>query len=1100
MNQKAIDIINACWDKQDPELNLSGLRLPKKLTDADFAPGSELRRKLAMCTHIKTLSLEHNELGEIRGLEGLSSLQQLYLFDNEICEVQGLEGLSSLQLLHLNSNQVSEIRGLEGLSSLQQLDLRSNQINEIRGLEGLSSLQQLNISNNQISETRGLEGLSSLKELRLYNNRISKIHGLEGLLSLWSLDLESNQISEILGLDRLSSLQHLKIGGNYIREIRGLEGLSSLQELRLFNNQIKEIRGLGGLSSLRQLDLAFNQISEIRGLEGLLSLQQLDLTSNQISEIRGLEGLLSLQELHLASNQISKIRGLERLSSLQQLNIAGNQIQKICGLERLSSLQQLNIGGNQIQKICGLEKLSSLRYLHLYNNQISETSGLEHLTDLEVLDISNNNVSDINGLLPWLTRTINPLRIELKDYILNVKRGDLNVYGNPLTTPPMEVVQRGNEAVIEYLEAALKKNLQPLNECKVIIVGDGAVGKTSLMKRVVYNSFDPDEPTTHGINKIAWRDIYNAKGENITVNVWDFGGQHLQHSLHQFFFSKRVLYILVLNPRTMGNAAYWMGQVEKLGGDSQVLVVFNAKDEKDTEASFATSYYELCKTYQQLSETYFTVCCANDADTGIATFKQALTAAILAQPDLATQYPTDWYNIKKAIEEKVKLRQDNFYVHYDEYIKICLANNYPNADRQKGLLVQLDDIGSIVFFDRDDINHLQVLNPEWITTGAYAILTSAITHANNGYLTMADLSEIFKEEKAIFSDKEIKIKYETVHIRYILDLMQHYNLCQKNPFDTHSTSYLVPAALTGLPVADFSHYKQTGKHYRFEFDVKFEMIVIHRFIARNLNKAKDKEFWQSGIVIKDDNSETWALVETNQLSGVIDFWISGAEIRGFWEHIRRDMRAICKIYRNIKIEETVFYSKGGVEAFLSYEELLDYLKSDDGSLEARIRVPSHGVIKVDLLEVLENFESRESLEKMVREIREGIRIGFADSKEGLRKLSEENEMIMNLVKISQEESKAILTELLQKIDTALSNEQAAERLAALDAAINEQLANLPETIVTQWAALNSKANDGVEVKARLKLKVPIIPFLLDYEGETLVDMKKLGKKLRGIVF
>ena len=921
MNQKAIEIITACWHNQDPILNLSGHTLNQKLNDADFVHGSELRRRLAMCTHIKTLYLEDNALSVIRGLEGLVMLQ----------------------LLRLNGNQ----------------------INEIRGLEGLSALQHLFLSNNQISEIRGLEGLSTLR--------------------------------------------YLYLGGNKIKEIKKLEHLSSLQHL------------------------------------------------------------------HLNDNQISKIKGLEHLSALKQLYLDDNQISQIQGLERLFELQVLSLSCNQINKIKGLEHLSALQRLYLGDNQINEIPGLEYLKALTILDLASNNISDISGLLKLFARFESPLQVVAKKHWKEFAKGEINIYGNPIITPPMEVVQRGNEAVIEYLEAALKKNLQPLNECKVIIVGDGAVGKTSLMKRVVYNSFDPNEPTTHGINKIAWRDIYNAKGENITVNVWDFGGQHLQHSLHQFFFSKRVLYILVLNPRTMGNAAYWMGQVEKLGGDSQVLVVFNAKDEKDTEASFATSYYELCKTYQQLSETYYTVCCANDGDTGIATFKQALTAAILAQPELATQYPTDWYNIKKAIEEKVKLRQDNFYVHYDEYIKICLANNYPDADRQKGLLVQLDDIGSIVFFDRDDINHLQVLNPEWITTGAYAILTSAITHANNGYLTMTDLSEIFKEEKAIFSDKEIKIKYETVHIRYILDLMQHYNLCQKNPFDTHTTSYLVPAALTGLPSADFSHYKQTGKHYRFEFDVKFEMIIIHRFIARNLGKAKDKEFWQSGIVIKDDNSETWALVETNQLSGVIDFWISGAEIRGFWEHIRRDMRAICKIYRNMKIEETVFYSKGGVEAFLSYEELLDYLKSDDGSLEARIRVPGHGVIKVDLLEVLENFESKESLEKMVREIRDGVRMGFA-------------------------ENKSMLNELLQKIDTALSNEQAAERLAALDAAINERLGELPQEIVTQWAALNSQANDGVEAKAKLKLKVPIIPFLLDYEGEFAFDMKKLGKKLRGIVF
>ena len=34
---------------------------------------------------------------------------------------------------------------------------------------------------------------------------------------------------------------------------------------------------------------------------------------------------------------------------------------------------------------------------------------------------------------------------------------------------------------------------RPLNEAKVILVGRGSVGKTSLVNRLVYGRFDPDE-------------------------------------------------------------------------------------------------------------------------------------------------------------------------------------------------------------------------------------------------------------------------------------------------------------------------------------------------------------------------------------------------------------------------------------------------------------------------------------------------------------------------------------------------------------------------------------------------------------------------------
>jgi len=1056
MSALAIELIKKCIRSKYLYLDLGKCGL----TDELVAEGTEFDKLLRHCTHLKTLILssqwfERGKNGEIISKNSINNSGVNY-FNTHPPALELLVGLTTLICAGERIRQSKQ-----GISSMQFI-------------ANLRSLQSLDLSYNQISEIKGLDYLYNLKFLDFYNN----------------------QITEIKRLDNLNKLNYLDFGNNRISEIKGLDKLINLNLLNIYNNQITEIKGLDKLINLNSLDISNNQITEIKGLDKLINLNSLDISKNQITEIKELDKLINLNSLRIYSNQINEIKGVDNLTNLNSLVISNNQITEIKGLENLQKLNSLNVSENEIKEIKGLNNLQNLDSLNIGNNQIEEIKGLDNLQSLDRLNISNNQITELKGFVRFLKRDENPLKIVLREPLFIYFR-EINIGGNPIVTPPMAIVEQGNEAILDFYEQAKKHQLKPLNECKVIIVGDGSVGKTSLMKRVVFNTFNPDEKTTHGINKLSWKDVKNKDGDTITVNMWDFGGQHLQHSLHQFFFSERVLYILVVSPRTCSNASYWLEQIDKLGGDSTIMVVYNAKDEKDTEASFESIYYELQKKHTHLASSS-TVDCENGD--GIEVFRKELKEAILTLPDLTTPYPTNWFNIKTAIEEKVKLSQDNFYVHYDEYKKICIANDYPDEEKQKRLLVQLDQIGSIVFFDRPDVNYLQVLNPEWITTGAYAILTSSITKAKNGYLTKDDLKVIFKDELEIFADEKIKIRYTENDIRYIIGLMLEYNLCQTNPYDTNK-SYLVPATLVGVPTKDYTIYKEAGKHYRFEFDAPFEMLIIHRFIARNLAKAKETDFWQSGILIKDDGSETFALVETDLYSKHINFWISGNEIRGFWESIRRDMKEICKIYKNFTPSETVLYKKDGKQAFLSYSRMLTFLRNNIQN--TTLDISETEIMQVDILEVLDNFESKDIIMEKLSVMDRKLEKRFDSTDQQLNKIDiqllQQNEMILNLFELSKD-GKKDLESILQKIDTKLDDTKASELLENINTTITENLGILPERFAAEWKKLNTKAAVEVEIKSKLKWKIPIIPFILDYENEFSMDMKKVAKKLREFVF
>jgi len=132
--------------------------------------------------------------------------------------------------------------------------------------------------------------------------------------------------------------------------------------------------------------------------------------------------LTSLEWLRLGNTQITKIKGLEKLTNLQELSLDSNQITKIEGLDNLTNLQVLSLDRNQITKIEGLDNLTSLRWFWLQGNQITGATPLEALllnqkkAGKPVLDISSS------------------------------------LGGNPLQTPPMEVVKEGTEAFLEWIE------------------------------------------------------------------------------------------------------------------------------------------------------------------------------------------------------------------------------------------------------------------------------------------------------------------------------------------------------------------------------------------------------------------------------------------------------------------------------------------------------------------------------------------------------------------------------------------------------------------------------------------------------------------------
>ncbi|KAG2444570.1 hypothetical protein HXX76_001315 [Chlamydomonas incerta] len=204
---------------------------------------------------LKTLALIHQELRDIRGLEGCPLLEKLWLQENEITQIQGLDSLHRLKELYLYSNHLSDIRGLSKLTQLEVLWLSDNYLTRISGLEQLPVLRELHLARNDIAFLGdGLAGCSGLASLNLADNRIGSFKELRVLATmprltelcfsdpLWGdcplAQLCNYQTFVLFMLPRLASLDTLLLAD----ETKALAEATFLKKQMYYNMRIKTLR------------------------------------------------------------------------------------------------------------------------------------------------------------------------------------------------------------------------------------------------------------------------------------------------------------------------------------------------------------------------------------------------------------------------------------------------------------------------------------------------------------------------------------------------------------------------------------------------------------------------------------------------------------------------------------------------------------------------------------------------------------------------------------------------------------------------------------------------------------------------------------------
>ena len=83
--------------------------------------------------------------------------------------------------------------------------------------------------------------------------------------------------------------------------------------------------------------------------------------------------------------------------------------------------------------------------------------------------------------------------------------------------------------------------------CKVVLIGESGVGKTSIISRYTINEFKSNTMATSGANFVTKNLIMEEENQTIKFEIWDTAGQEKYRSLAKVFYKNAAICILVFD-------------------------------------------------------------------------------------------------------------------------------------------------------------------------------------------------------------------------------------------------------------------------------------------------------------------------------------------------------------------------------------------------------------------------------------------------------------------------------------------------------------------------------------------------------------------------
>lgn len=734
--------------------------------------------------------------------------------------------------------------------------------------ENLTELNlQLQWNDERPSLNRIPNEIFQLKQLQILNLRGHKL----------------TQISE--GLRKLTRLTHLFIDGvydtipNWIGELESLTSLSltgqnsrvplaadesigwSTGNYRNIPNSLSNLTGLTQLSLSGQFDKIPSWLSKFTHLRELSLIG----TYKEIPET--VSNLTHLTNLRLIGRYPIFPTWIFQLSSLNVLYLCGDFHQIPAVISNFRKLEVLGIGGDFRAVPESIGDLQNLIQLSLLGQLSAIPEWVFQLGKLEILDLVTSKIRIIPHDITKLSR----LKILWLDY-------------DYLETPPPEIAKDGNyrtvnlDAIRNYYQSLEQEDEDHLYEAKLLVLGEGGAGKTSLARKILDPDYQlvPNEKSTEGIDVMRWEFPFDHQHQ-FRVNIWDFGGQEIYHATHQFFLTNRSVYALVADSRKEDtDFNYWLNVVQLLGGDSPILIVNNEK--QDRQRQIAEN--QLRARYGNIVDILHTNL---ETNRNLDSVLQEIVHQMHKLPHVGTPLPRSWVEVRRMLEH-----DDRNYIELNEYYSMCELCNLGDRAKQDLVIGYLHDLGVCLHFKNDPVlKRYIILKPDWGTSAVYAVLDNKQVIDNLGLFTRDQLDDIWSDPS-----------FDGMHDE-LLQLMMRFKLCYEIPAKPHT--YIAPQLLSeNQPKYEWDATDNRFLRYKYGFMPKGLVtrliVAMHRRILGNL-------VWKTGVVLKRYSAR--AEVTEHYQDNQIHIRITGTDKKALLDIVMEELDKIHATYSGLQVDKLI---------------------------------------------------------------------------------------------------------------------------------------------------------------------------------------------------
>jgi len=686
-------------------------------------------------------------------------------------------------------------------------------------------------------------------------------------------------------------------------------------ELVLFDCQLSFVPiDLLRMPWLTKLVLVENGISKIENLDKLKLLESLNLSSNFIKRIEKLSSLSRLKELRLSHNYIYVLENLASLKVLEVLEVDFNRLLSVSGLTNKPKLFSVSFRDNSIEYVSFPESMKDLTYVFLRNNKIKDLSGIGYLPSLRYLDLRLNEIESIKPLLSYLD---NNFDVDIDEQ--ENDGGGVKLAGNPISEPPIEVIEQGWEAILKYFREIKQYGSSELVVLKLILVGNSRVGKSNFSEFIRTGKISENSSSTELLDVKNWSGFFSDKAKDLVVNIFDFGGQDYYHDAHRMFYSQDTAYVLL-----------WERETNKFSErvDESSGLVF---EDFPLDYWLESINYNLLnqagvlETQEQkhkLVEKMPVWLIQNKIDL-LKKEGDEVDSGFLNQVDLIRRFPNIWDFTSVALERgkrtkvlpeilddfmdqmlfvgrklvKYELKIVNYFLDFKQHFDVL------SLERFKDLCIELIDDDRISFSIKEAEIQAQILNNMGL------ILYDKQLEEPSVFTNILNLNEYIKVILSSARENAVKGVFNIdglkAHIPYRTEIIAL--LCRNSSIiDLGSGNFLAPQFLSKETDGKFQFFSRAFKfvQVRFVYKADFHKSLLMNIFSKYLSRKKDAGFgvkevpyWRNGIIISGEGAfqDSMVLLEfiKNDKEGVINVrTMSEFDKSGFEGEVVSDLEAL----------------------------------------------------------------------------------------------------------------------------------------------------------------------------------------------------------------